>query len=392
MKSPSFRYLWIGQTLANTGDIFYIAGLIAVLYQLTGSAMILAAVPLCITIAKMISGLLAPLLLDKFRLESLLFYSQGGKTLLLLVLAAESRSMLFVLFTLVFCISFLDGFAGPARNAMLPSLVEREELMKANSFVATLDQAVQLGGWALGGVLGAAVGGMPLLWITILLFFTSTALMRAVRIKKSPQEAVPASKWESVKEGWQVIWKVPALRTIHILLILETATGAVWIAALLYIYVKEQLQMGEEWWGYINASFFLGLIAGGLISFRCANFLERHLRFLIPAGGFGIALSTLWFGLTVSPAAALTASALFGIMEQVKTVCMTTALQQSAALHQMPKVYSAQGTLIALVFGMCSAITGFAADRAPIGFVYAGAAAILGLSALYSAAKRRQFA
>lgn len=42
MKSKSFRYLWLGQLLANFGDVFYIVGCISILYGFTSSAFYLA--------------------------------------------------------------------------------------------------------------------------------------------------------------------------------------------------------------------------------------------------------------------------------------------------------------------------------------------------------------
>ncbi|MCX7568982.1 hypothetical protein OS242_03270 [Tumebacillus sp. DT12] len=34
----SFRFLWIGQTLANLGDVFYVIAIISAVYAVTGSA------------------------------------------------------------------------------------------------------------------------------------------------------------------------------------------------------------------------------------------------------------------------------------------------------------------------------------------------------------------
>lgn len=34
MKNQSFRFLWNGQSMANLGDVFYIVGIISLLYTL----------------------------------------------------------------------------------------------------------------------------------------------------------------------------------------------------------------------------------------------------------------------------------------------------------------------------------------------------------------------
>src|SRR5688572_20026845 len=68
MKNISFRCLWIGQAFANLGDIFYVVGLISLLYTLTGSAFYLSLLPFTTTIFRFISSLLAPLVIDRFPL------------------------------------------------------------------------------------------------------------------------------------------------------------------------------------------------------------------------------------------------------------------------------------------------------------------------------------
>ncbi len=45
MKNHSFRFLWIGQSMANLGDVFYIVAIISLLYTLTESPFALALVP-----------------------------------------------------------------------------------------------------------------------------------------------------------------------------------------------------------------------------------------------------------------------------------------------------------------------------------------------------------
>lgn len=70
-----------GQYIANLGDVFYIVGVISILYSLTGSAAISALVPFTITMSMFISSLLTPLLLGKYRLKTLLVWSQGLKTI-----------------------------------------------------------------------------------------------------------------------------------------------------------------------------------------------------------------------------------------------------------------------------------------------------------------------
>lgn len=60
MNNKSFRYLWTGQALANCGDLFYVVGLMAIVHEITGSAMYMAMIPFVTTLARFISGALRP--------------------------------------------------------------------------------------------------------------------------------------------------------------------------------------------------------------------------------------------------------------------------------------------------------------------------------------------
>lgn len=388
MKTKSFRLLWVGQCLANSGDLFYIIGLISILYKTTGSAFFMALLPFLTTIARFISGLIAPIFIEKFSLRVILYYSQGAKTILLVMLSLNtimvfSNPMLWLLFILVFVISFLDGWAIPARNAFLPRLVKPEELVKANSFISMMDQTIQFGGWAFGGLLVALWGGQNILWLTVILFIISTWLMKLMDDQPVLQGNKHLSPWGLMKEGWLFIWKNKSIRTLHVMISFESIAYTVWIAAIIYIYVNEQLHKDEIWWGYINASFLLGLIAAAAIGFRYASFIEKRLWFLIITCSIGVTLTTFIFGLTTIPLVALIISFLFGIFEQIKGIATQSTLQMVSTETQLPKIYAAQSSLTSILFGLSSLLFGLLVDIASSKAVFVLSGAILMISTLY---------
>ena len=401
MNNKSFRYLWTGQALANCGDLFYVVGLMAIVHEITGSAMYMAMIPFVTTLARFISGCFAPVLMDKYALKLLLLISQWGKTTALLLLVMTRYALgnqemtVYVILGMVFLISFLDGWAAPASHAMLPRLVPRDELTRANSFVAVVDQIIQLGGWAAGGMLVAMVGGGQVIWLTVVLAASAAVLMNRM---EDPLVSGDSSErrgrppyWSSMREGWVLIWKQPALRTIHVIYVLESIAGVVWIAAILYVYVSEVLHKEEAWWGYINASFFLGLMAGGWCGMKGSRWIDRHIGSLTVYSSFGISLMTLGFGMTSMPWLALMFSAGFGLFDQLKAVSLQTMLQRSVSLQLMPKVYAAQSSLISLVFGASTLLFGYVTDRFGVRATFMAAAGILFLSGCYAFGARSRW-
>lgn len=136
MQKISFRYLWIGQSFANIGDVLYMVSLITTVYQITSSVTYMALVPFMITTSRFVSGIIAPLIMEHIPLKVLLAYSQLGKTMimLLLICTATLSAHISLFFIFVALVAFLDGWATPARNALIPVYVEKSVLVRANSF------------------------------------------------------------------------------------------------------------------------------------------------------------------------------------------------------------------------------------------------------------------
>ncbi|MCM3757644.1 MFS transporter [Sporosarcina aquimarina] len=396
MKNQSFRFLWIGQAMANLGDVFYIVGIISVLYTLTESPFALALVPFINMFGRFISGMISPWLLNRFPLKTLLVYSQVCKTVLLVVLSIllifETTSGLFIILMFVGSIAFLDGWAAPASHAMLPRLVPKEQLVKANSFFSIVSETVNLGGWALGGIAVALTSGQFVIWGTVGLYIIATLMMFGIRDSTPFQKKEAEGKRSSeLTEGWQIIWRNPLFRSLHVIIIFEAIANVVWIASILYIFVSEVLGQTEAWWGYINTAFFLGMIIGGVICSRFVRGIEYNLQRLLILSSFGISVVTLLFGVTSIPWIAILLVIGNGIVQQVKGIVSETMIQKSATTEELPKIYAVQSALISLLFGISSLSFGAIAELWDVRLTFILAAILLGLGAVFAVIRRGDF-
>ncbi|NGQ97384.1 MFS transporter [Brevibacillus sp. SYP-B805] len=177
------------------------------------------------------------------------------------------RPSLPLIFLFISLIAFLDGWAGPAQDGLVPRLVGPGHLLKANGLVSMAVQSVQLIGWASGGLLVSALGSGRVLWLTLFLYVIATCLMGAIRpVEVHPPKQQSARTARSTRqEEWRILLHHPALRVIAVMDVLDGLAGAVWIGAILLVYVKQVLGQGDEWWGFINASYLIGTIAGGVL-------------------------------------------------------------------------------------------------------------------------------
>lgn len=170
------------------------------------------------------------------------------------------------------------------------------------------------------------------------------------------------TNWQQISHGWKLVAKSPFLKRIAWMDFLETAAGTVWIAAILLIFVQEALFKGEAWWGFINGSFFLGLIAGSLLCLSFSRVFEEKLSWFIFVGAFISSIATFLFGLSGFPVLALLLSFLVGVAGQIKNIPQQTLIQSSTAESDLPTVFTTLGAIATGTFGIASLLMGIIAD------------------------------
>lgn len=146
---------------------------------------------------------------------------------------------------LVFAMMVAGTLFGPAERALLPSIVEPEELVPATAVERTATSSAQLSGAALGGLVLGLFGPVLLFALNGLTFVVSAAslaLMRTARYVAPPGGAGGLrSLWSDVVEGQRVVWRSLWLRRVVIVSILVNFAlapidylGAAWVRQALH--------------------------------------------------------------------------------------------------------------------------------------------------------------
>lgn len=395
MRNSSFRYLWIGQAFANLGDIFYVVGLISFLYTLTGSAFYLSLLPFTTTIFRFISSLLSPLVIDRFPLKRILVQSQWWKSILLVGLGIYITNFNHGFAVAVICfiasISLMDGVAAPVSAALVPQLVPKEERMKANGFLNMITQTIFVAGWPLGSVLLISTNSRFIIWLTVMLFAVSTLYTRRIEVSERATDSVVPSNWASIKSGWVSIRQIPTIRTLISIDFITTLASSVWVAAVIYVYVEQNLQLGEEWWGYINTSYFVGMIFSGWIVIRFAKLLEKYIGFFITFGLLLSSMLTLLFGTTSIPALALLLACLYGLPEQIREVFYIKLFQDYASEKTLAKIHAVWGAVINLTFAVSVLLLGYITETYSVKTTFQFSSTLIFLAFLYAIIKKKDF-
>lgn len=190
LRRRDFGLLWAGGLISETGDWFLLVGLPVWVFQVTGSSLVTATVFLVGLLPSLVVGPLAGVLVDRWdRRRTLVVVSLAQAVFLLPLLAVDGRDRLWIVYLVMAVEAALGQLNDPARNALVPSLVPRDDLVGANALIGLNGNLARLAGSPLGGVL-VEVAGLPGLVIgDALSFLLGATLIALVR----PRATAPAS-------------------------------------------------------------------------------------------------------------------------------------------------------------------------------------------------------
>ncbi|GHV05180.1 MFS transporter [Campylobacterota bacterium] len=176
----------------------------------------------------------------------------------------------------------IQGAYQPAVNASIPALVDAEHIMQGNSVVNMINSVASMAGPVIGGLLFAALGLTPILYISIGCFFASAVMEIFIRIpfeKKEAKGNIIAIGFGDIKESLQfmfrqkpVLWKMSVIfASVNLLL-----TALILIA--LPVLITQHLGFGESTanrlYGYAQGVLGAGAVLGGLL----AGVLSKKLK------------------------------------------------------------------------------------------------------------------
>src|SRR6185503_18559991 len=166
----NFRLLWIGEGISLLGDQFYMIALPWLVLQLTGSALALGTILALASIPRAVFMLVGGAFVDRYSPRSVMIWSNFARFVLvalLSVLVLTNNIGIEMLYVLALAFGLADAFYFPAQTAIVPQLLQQDQLRAGNTFVQGTAQLSLFLGPVLAGALiallgqGAATNGVP---------------------------------------------------------------------------------------------------------------------------------------------------------------------------------------------------------------------------------------
>lgn len=164
-------------------------------------------------------------------------------------------------------ISLLNGLFEPATRGMLPQLVDRKELTRSNSTVASMRSISILLGPVIGTLLYAYFGITMVFFIngiSFLLSGVSEIMIQFVHVKRQKSEGINGII-NDLLEGIQFIMKNKVIRNMcYFFLVIYFVVQPIF-SVILPLFFKTSLQYTDTQYGYLQSIIIFGALIGSMV-------------------------------------------------------------------------------------------------------------------------------
>jgi MFS family permease len=326
LRHRDFRLYWAGQAISMVGGRMQAAGILWHVYDLTRSEFALGATGLARLAPLAALALLGGALADALDRRRMLIVSQSVLCLVSAALAFYTLSggaAAWPLYLAIAVAAATGAFDGPARQALLPNLVERNELASAVSLNSLTSQVASILGPGLMGVLVAHTSIGVVYLVNALSFVGVIGALLLMRRPGSEEPPAGKLRLSAVAEGVRFVRETPLLTSLMLLDFWATFWASA--SVLLPAYVDRILHGTPQVYGTLAAAPSVGalLAAAGLT-------LGRPIRaqgMVVLAAVFCYGLATVGLGLTAHTPVAFLCLAGTGAADTVSMVLRQTIRQ-----------------------------------------------------------------
>lgn len=251
LGDPTYRRFLAARSVAMVGNALTLVALPVLVYQLTGSAALTAAIAAVETAPYLVLGLPAGALVDRWNRRRVLVIAGAlnGLAMLTVPLTDALGVLSFAQLVVVAAtISSLFVFADAASFGLVPQMVGRHRVASATSTLVTVGTAIGLVGPLVSGVLVTVTSPSLVLGIDGLAYLGAAAVTARLRWRGSEDVRPVASDRRlrfEVAEGLRYIWAMPVVRWLTILGTGASLAGGA-VSGLLVVVGVEQLGLATD--------------------------------------------------------------------------------------------------------------------------------------------------
>ncbi|MFE2068060.1 MFS transporter [Streptomyces sp. NPDC059467] len=362
LHRPGFARLWTATTFSALADGLYLTVLPLIALNLTRSPTLVSGIRFAQSLAGFAIGLLAGVLVDRFNRKYLTMNAnliRGTCMLALAVTAGSGTLSLPMLYAAAFLIGLAETVTDTAEQALVPMVVDKERLSRANSLVYGTQTVLNdfvgapLGAALLGAATAvalAAPAGLYLAAVVVLLPLRG-------RFTARHRTATRSSVMADVREGVKVLWRDRTLLRIALFQSCSQFANMAFFSVFVVFAVGSSSSLRLSAFGY--SLLITAAAVGAVIGSACADQVIGRLsgRTILLAMTGGLALCFAAPAAFADPFTVGAALAVSGFVTAVGGI-FTVSFRQSVAHESLLGRVTAGSRLLSLAARPLGALAG----------------------------------
>lgn len=263
LRRADFRRLFVAVAASELGDSLHYIALMWFALD-AGGPLGVVAVRLADSIPSILFGLHGGLAADRWSRKRLMVSADLVRGVVLVPVAIAGLSGSLPLWGLIAAAAVLEtatSYFAPAYGATIPTLVERENVQRANALVQSTVQALSIGGWAAAAALLTFVPVSVFFAVNAASFFISASLIARLRHGEEHDPHAPPPR---IREGFAAVRPRPMLAAGVIALgVAVTITAGTWIGGVPTL-VRDTLHHGAGGFSIVMTGYAAGAIVSGV--------------------------------------------------------------------------------------------------------------------------------
>ncbi len=378
LKNRNFFLLWLGQIISQLGDRLDQMALIGFVYlRAPGSTIEIAKILSFTIIPVFLIGPIAGVYVDRWDRRRTMYACDLLRCFLVLMipLFLFYKQSLVPIYLIIFIVFSIGRFFVPAKLSIIPDLVDKKDLLIANSLVNTTGMIAAILGFGISGILVEWLGPKSGFYLDALSFLISGTLIFLIakqtriamdlrKVGKEIVEVISKSVFQEIKEGVLYFIRKKDIRfTASIIFILWSALGAVYVVII--VFVQKTLHSATKDLGLLVMFLGLGLFFGSLIYGRFGHKFSQYKVIFISLIYSGIMLIIFSLAIYHYPnlmvAAAL--ALILGLFISPIMIASNTIIHKVSENGMMGKIFSSLEIVMHLGFLLFMFLSSMLAEK-----------------------------
>ena len=295
LKHRNYRLWFVGQTVSLIGTWMQTTAQGFLIFQLTHSSVYLGYVGFASGLPSWLFMLYGGVIADRVPRRNLIVITQSMMMILAFILAALTFLKVvqpWHIIILAFLLGTANAFDAPARLALVPELVEREDLSNAIALNASMFNMGTVIGPAIAGVAYALAGPAWCFTFNGVSFLAVIAALLLMRLPPHIFKPRITSALSDIKEGIRYILANDIIRTV-ITIVAVTSLFGLALVTLMPAWAVKILGGDATTNGWLQSARGMGALAGALMVASLVHFKVKGK--LVTIGSFVLPLCLLLF-------------------------------------------------------------------------------------------------